>query len=179
MQYHWKVGESKKSTDSSYEHHGRNHSLPMWLHLNIDITTTHHTSSLHLRVSTEASTAAVVPNAAPVAVREDAAAAVATHLSNPLTNHRPRDQMAASQQKGRFAHGVQVCSMVTNRKPTRYKQQTHISPLTSAVCYCILHPQFPSLYVGKLSWHTESPRLSCDTTKWSLVARGPGNSSSH
>ena len=38
MQYHWKVGESKKSTDSSYEHHGRNHSLPMWLHLNIDIT---------------------------------------------------------------------------------------------------------------------------------------------
>ena len=92
---------------------------------------------------------------APVAVREDAAAAaVATHLSNPLTNHRPRDQMPASQQKGRFAHGVQVCSMVTNRKPTRYKQQTHISPLTSAgfqatVCYCILHPQFPPPYVGR------------------------------
>ena len=84
MQYHWKVGESKKSTDSSYEHHGRNHSLPMWLHLNIDITTTHHASSLHLRVSTEASTAAVVPNAAaPVAVREDAAAAVATPVKSP------------------------------------------------------------------------------------------------
>ena len=57
MQYHWKVGESKKSTDSSYEHHGRNHSLPMWLHLNIDITTTHHTSSLHLWVTTEAAAA--------------------------------------------------------------------------------------------------------------------------
>ena len=105
------------------------------------------------------------------------------HLSNPLTNHR-RDQMAASQQKERFAHGVQVCSMVTNRKPTRYKQQTHISPLTSAgfqatVCYCILHPQFPSLYVGKLTWHTESPRLPCYTTKRSLAARGLGISSSH
>ena len=86
--------------------------------------------------------------------------------------------------KGRFAHGVQVCSMVTNRKPTRYKQQTHISPLTSAgfqatVCYCILHPQFPSLYVGKLTWHTESPRLPCYTTKRSLAARGLGISSSH
>ena len=54
----------------------------MWLHLNIVITTTHHASSLHLRVSTEASTAAVVPNAAPVAVREDAAAAVATPVKS-------------------------------------------------------------------------------------------------